>query len=65
MSDEEKKFEEMIENPTKHQLRAIHNARERACVDAMKSSTSKNPHNKGSDLAELWEYVYEEYMEIQ
>jgi len=31
----------------------------------MKSSSSKNPHNKGSDLAGLWNYVYEEYLEIQ
>ncbi len=59
------KYEEMIENPTKHQLKAIHTARERACIDAMKSSTSKNPHNKGSDLAGLWDYVYEEYKQIQ
>lgn len=62
---EEEKFEEMIDNPTKHQLRAMHHARERACIDAMKSSTSKNPHNKGSDLAGLWNYVYKEYLEIQ
>jgi len=62
---EEKKYEEMIDDPTKHQLKAIHHARERACIDAMKSSTSKNPHNKGSDLAGLWEYVYEEYYAIQ
>lgn len=62
---EEEKFEEMIDNPTKHQLRAMHHARERACIDAMKSSTSKNPHNKGSNLAGLWDYIYEEYMEIQ
>lgn len=62
---EEKKFEEMIENPTKHQLKAIHHARERACIDAMKASSSKNPHNKGSDLAGLWEYIYEEYFAIQ
>lgn len=63
--EEMEKYEEMIENPTKHQLKAIHSARERACIDAMKSSTSKNPHNKGSDLAGLWDYVYEEYYEIQ
>lgn len=62
---EEKKFEEMLENPTKHQQRAIHSAKERACIDAMKSSQSKNPHNKGSDLAGLWDYVYEEYYEMQ
>lgn len=62
---EEEKFEEMIDNPTKHQLRAMHHARERACIDAMKSSTSKNPHNTGSDLAGLWDYIYEEYLEIQ
>lgn len=62
---EEEKFEDMIENPTKHQLKAIHDAREKACIDAMKSSSSKNPHNKGSDLAGLWEYVYDEYYAIQ
>lgn len=61
----EKEFEEMLKNPTKHQERAIRSAKERACIDAMKSSTSKNPHNKGSNLAALWEYVYEEYYEIQ
>jgi hypothetical protein len=71
MADEEKiedledKFEDMIENPTKHQLKAIHDAREKACIDAMKSSSSKNPHNKGSDLAGLWDYIYEEYYQIQ
>ena len=65
MSEEEEKFEEMIENPTKHQIKAIRHARERACIDAMKSSKSKNPHNKGSSLADLWEYVYEEYYEFQ
>ncbi len=59
------KFEEMIENPTKHQLKAIRHARERACIDAMKSSRSKNPHNKGSDLAGLWSYVYKEYYNFQ
>ena len=63
--DNEDKFEEMIRNPTKHQLRVIHDAREKACVDAMRSSSSKNPHNKGSDLAGLWEYVYEQYYQIQ
>lgn len=62
---EAEKYEEMIDNPTKHQLRAMHHARERACIDAMKSSTSKNPHNRGSDLAGLWDYIYEEYLEIQ
>lgn len=55
----------MIEEPTKHQLKAIHHARECACIDAMKSSTTKNPHNKGSDLAGLWNYVYEEYYQFQ
>ncbi len=58
-------YEEMIENPTKHQMKAIRHARERACIDAMKSSSSKNPHNKGSNLAGLWNYVYEEYYQIQ
>lgn len=65
MMSKDEKFEEMIENPTKHQIKAIRHARERACIDAMKSSRSKNPHNKGSDLAGLWEYIYEEYLEIQ
>jgi len=62
---EEDKFEEMIDNPTKHQIKAIRHARERACIDAMKNSSSKNPHNKGSDLAGLWNYVYEEYYQFQ
>ena len=62
---EEKKFEEMLDNPTKHQQRAILSAKERACIDAMKASTSKNPHNKGSDLAGLWNYVYDEYYDLQ
>lgn len=65
IEDLEEKLEEMIENPTKHQIKAMRNARERACIDAMKSSTSKNPHNKGSDLAALWDYIYEEYYEMQ
>ena len=66
MSEKEvEKFEEMIENPTKHQIKAIRHARERACIDAMKSSSSKCPHNKGSDLAGLWHYVYNEYYQIQ
>lgn len=65
IEDLEDKFEDMIENPTKHQLKAIHDAREKACIDAMKSSSSKNPHNKGSDLAGLWDYIYEEYYQIQ
>lgn len=64
MSDIDK-YEKMIEDPTKHQMRAIRHARERACIDAMKSSTSKNPHNKGSDLAGLWNYVYKEYYQFQ
>lgn len=63
--EEKKKYEEMIKDPTKHQLKSMRHARERACIDAMKSSSSKNPHNKGSDLAGLWEYVYNEYYEIQ
>ena len=58
-------YEEMIKDPTKHQLKAMRHARERACIDAMKSSSSKNPHNKGSNLAGLWDYVYNEYYEIQ
>lgn len=66
MSDSDiEMYEEMIDNPTKHQIKAIRHARERACIDAMKSSTSKNPHNKGSNLAGLWNYVYEEYYQIQ
>jgi hypothetical protein len=66
MSESDKKmFEEMIEDPTKHQLKAILHARERACIDAMKSSTSKNPHNKGSNLAGLWNYVYKQYYQFQ
>lgn len=64
MSDTDK-YEKMIEEPTKHQMKAIHHARECACIDAMKSSTSKNPHNKGSDLAGLWNYVYDEYYQFQ
>jgi hypothetical protein len=65
---EEKKtqqFEEMIENPTSHQLKAYYDAKEKACIDAMKSSTSKNPHNKGSTLAEFWDYVYTQFYQIQ
>lgn len=62
---EKKKYEEMLEDPTKHQQRAIMSAKERACIDAMKSSKSKNPHNKGSDLAGLWNYVYDEYYDMQ
>lgn len=65
MSRNEKKFEEMIENPTRHQLRAFYDAREKACKDAMKSTKSKNPHNNGSDLADFWDYVYKQYYKIQ
>ncbi|HKL20095.1 MAG TPA: hypothetical protein VJ905_14055 [Halalkalibaculum sp.] len=67
MPDKEKikKFEEMIENPTAHQLKSYYDAKEKACIDAMKSSTSKNPHNKGSNLAEFWEYVYNQFYKIQ
>lgn len=62
---DKQKYEEMLEDPTKHQMKAIRHARERACIDAMKSSTSKNPHNKGSDLAGLWNYVYDQYYQFQ
>lgn len=65
MADKKKKFEEMIENPTAYQLKAYYDAKEKACIDAMKSSKSKNPHNKGSQLAEFWDYVYEHFYEIQ
>lgn len=60
-----KKFEKMIENPTSHQLKAYYDAKEKACIDAMKSSTSKNPHNKGSNLADFWDYVYAHFYQIQ
>lgn len=63
--EKKKKFEEMIENPTSHQLKSYYDAKEKACIDAMKSSTSKNPHNKGSNLAEFWEYVYDHFYKIQ
>lgn len=62
---EENKFKKMLENPTKYQQKAIYDAKEKACKDAMKSSKSKNPHNKGSNLAELWDFIYEEYYQIQ
>ena len=67
MPDKEKikKFEEMIENPTAHQLKSYYDVKEKACIDAMKSSTSKNTHNKGSNLAEFWEYVYNQFYQIQ
>lgn len=67
LTQEEKieKFEEMIDNPSSYQLKAYYDAKEKACIDAMKSSTSKNPHNKGSNLAEFWDYVYEQFYEIQ
>lgn len=55
----------MIEDPTAHQLKAYYDAKEKACLDAMKSSTSKNPHNKGSNLADFWDYVYDQFYEIQ
>lgn len=61
----EKKFEEMIENPTRHQLKAFYDAREKACRDALRSSKSKNPHNSGSELAGFWDYIYEQYYEMQ
>ncbi|MEX0771100.1 MAG: hypothetical protein WD035_10225 [Balneolaceae bacterium] len=61
----EEKFKEMLENPTKHQLRAFYDAKEKACRDALKSTTSKNPHNTGSDLAKFWDFIYEEYYELQ
>ena len=63
--EEIEKFEEMIEDPTSHQLKSYYDAKEKACIDAMKSSTSKNPHNKGSNLAEFWEYVYSHFYNIQ
>lgn len=63
--EEIKKFEAMIEDPTAHQLKAYYDAKEKACIDAMKSSTSKNPHNKGSNLAEFWNYVYNHFYNIQ
>ena len=62
---EQSKFKKMLENPTKYQQKAIYDAKEKACKDAMKSSKSKNPHNKGSNLAELWDFIYEEYYQIQ
>jgi len=65
MADKIKKFEKMIDNPTAHQLKAYYDAKEKACLDAMKSSKSKNPHNKGSNLAEFWDYVYDQFYEIQ
>jgi hypothetical protein len=60
-----KKFEKMIDHPTSHQLKAYYDAKEKACVDAMKSTSSKNPHNKGSNLAEFWDYVYHQFYQIQ
>jgi hypothetical protein len=61
----EKELEAILDDPNAHQLKAFHHAKECACTDAMKSTKSKNPHNKGSLIAELWDYVYEEYYEIQ
>ena len=65
MPEKIEKFEEMIEDPTAHQLKAYYDAKEKACVDAMKSTKSKNPHNKGSNLADFWDYVYDQFYEIQ
>lgn len=64
-AEKKEKFEEMIASPTSHQLKSYYDAKEKACIDAMKSSTSKNPHNKGSNLAEFWEYVYDHFYKIQ
>lgn len=65
MPEKVEKFEEMIEDPTAHQLKAYYDAKEKACLDAMKNSKSKNPHNKGSNLADFWDYVYNQFYEIQ
>jgi hypothetical protein len=64
-AEKKEKFEGMIEDPTSHQLKSYYDAKEKACLDAMKDSTSKNPHNKGSNLADFWDYVYDQFYKIQ
>lgn len=59
------KLEKILDDPNAHQLKAYHHAKESACNDALKSTKTKNPHNKGSVLAELWDYIYQEYYELQ